>query len=326
MITQSKQSEEIEEIFNPNNKRTRLFPIPEHTKPLWDEYIKHKSAHWVATEIQFSQDLNDWNMMDKEQRHFYKMVLAFFANSDMIVNEKEERDSEKFSYPEISFYIRNKMEREDEHTITYHLHLETLVNDEKERELLFNAVKNIKSIKNKADWCNKYIKNGSPIQNLVMGACVEGIFFSSSFCSIFYSKKNGKMPGLCQSNEFISKDEGSHRDFACMLYRGYIKNKLPEQEVISMIKECVVLEQEFVVDALPINLIGMNSELMCQYVEYVADNLSMNLIGKVIYGCKNPFPWMKIIGADVKTSFFDKTGTNYSVNNDENTIRFDSVF
>lgn len=328
LSTVSKENKEVEMIFDPKNSRTRLFPIKYQL--LWDEYIKHKSAHWVNTEIAFASDLNDWNAMNDDERKFLKMVLAFFANSDLIVNEKEERDSNKFTILEINFYIRNKMEREDEHTITYHRHLEVLVPDEKERQELFNAIENVASIKKKADWCKKYIEHGSPIENIVMGACTEGIFFSSSFCSIYYMKKNNRMPALCQSNEFISKDEGSHRDFAIILYRAYVINKLPEEDVINMIKECVLLEQEFVRESLPVGLIGLNADMMCTYVEHVANNLSMNLISKKIYEVENPFPWMKLIGMDPKTNFFDKNGSNYAnsglLNDKENQISFDVAF
>lgn len=324
---------EYELLLDPRENRNTIFPIKYND--IWDEYLKHNAAQWPFTEVRYTEDLPDWeNKLNDNERFFLKMVLAFFSQSDKIVNEKEEKDESIVTVPECKFYIDNKKDRENTHTSTYLLHLETLVKDKKERDKLFDAVNEVKSIKNKADWCRKYITDGSFVQRQVAFAITEGLFFSSSFCAIFWFKKRGLMPAICFSNELISRDEGSHRDYACLLYRKYIRNKLPEGEVVEMIKTAVKLEQEFVKESLPVSLIGMNADLMCEYVEYVADILCMNLLGgeKKIYNKGNPFSWMLGIDLDNKANFFERPPSNYmeanlvSNNKNENEIRFDADF
>jgi ribonucleoside-diphosphate reductase beta chain len=201
---------------------------------------------------------------------------------------------------------------ESEHTLTYALLLETYIQSEPERVRLLNGVKTIPTIGKKIDWCRKWMEQGSFVQRLVAFSMVEGIFFSGSFCSIFWLKKRGLMPGLTLSNQLISRDEGLHRDVACLLYRKYVDNKLPLSDVMTMLDEAVAIEKEFVSSCLPVNLIGMNHTLMSQYIEYVADHLALNLVGKIRYGTENPFDWMVYISLENKTNFFEHRPTEYS--------------
>jgi ribonucleoside-diphosphate reductase beta chain len=220
---------------------------------------------------------------------------------------------------------------EDIHSNTYQIILDTLVKDEQIKQKLFEATINIPSIKKKAEWARQWIKKGNFVERLIAFACVEGIFFSGSFCSIFWLKKRGLMPGLCHSNELIARDEGMHRDSACLVYSKYIVNKLSNEEVVDIIKSSVSVEKEFINESLPYDLTGMNKRLMCQYIEYVADHLSLNLIGERIYKVENPFPWMSLISVEGKTNFFEKRVSNYSktsVISDKNQIeiRFNEDF
>jgi ribonucleoside-diphosphate reductase beta chain len=220
---------------------------------------------------------------------------------------------------------------ENIHSETYSLLIDTYIQDPEEKDKLFRAIDTIPAVKKKAEWARKWIKNGSFVQRLVAFSIVEGIFFSASFCSIFWLKKRGLMPGLCQSNELISRDEGMHRDTAVLVYRNHIVNKIHKQMVIDMIKDAVEVEKEFVRDSLPYNLKGMNKNLMCQYVEYVADHLSNELIGERVYKVENPFVWMSLISLENKGNFFERKVTNYAKQTvlskkEENEISFDADF
>ncbi len=267
------QNLSIEPILKENPNRFVLFPI-EHDD-IWAFYKKAEASFWTAEEIDLSADLTDWKeKLNDNERHFVKHVLAFFAASDGIVNENlAENFVSEVQYTEAKFFYGFQIMMENIHSETYSLLIDTYINDSKEKDFLFNAIENLECVKKKAEWALKWIENGNFPERLIAFAAVEGIFFSGSFCSIFWLKKRGLMPGLSFSNELISRDEGMHCDFACLLYNDHIEHKLSPETVRKIIEDAVAIEQEFVSDALPVNLIGMNADLMCQYIEFVADRL-----------------------------------------------------
>jgi len=300
-----------EYLLDPNNKRTILYPIKHHG--IWDFYLIHLSMHWVPSEIQFLKDSDDWsNALNDNERHYAKYILAFFAVSDFIVIDNQYKDSDEVCILEYKFYNDNKIDRENIHAITYANMIETYITDEKEKEFLLDSIKTIPSVKEKADWMIKYINTGDFVHRLVACAIMEGVFFSGAFCGIFWLKKRGLMKALCEANEFIARDEASHRDFACMIYRNYVINKLPIEELKEMIIGAVNIEKKFVKESLPVSLIGMNENAMCEHIENVADLLCNQLIGENIYGTKTPFEWMNLIGQSVKTNFFEAKVTTYA--------------
>jgi len=300
----------VEPILQENNSRFVLFPI-QHDD-IWQFYKKAEASFWTAEEIDLSQDLTDWENLNDGERHFITHVLAFFAASDGIVNENlAEHFVSEVQYTEAKFFYGFQIAIENIHSETYSLLIDTYVKDSAEKDHLFNAVETMDCVKKKADWALRWIDEGSFHERLIAFAAVEGIFFSGSFCSIFWLKKRGLMPGLSFSNELISRDEGLHCDFACLLYNSHTINKLPEEHVIEIISDAVNIEKEFVTDALPVNLIGMNSDLMCQYIEFVADRLLDELIGKKIYNSTNPFDFMEMISLQGKTNFFEKRVGEY---------------
>lgn len=296
-------------VENPN--RFVLFPI-EHSD-IWAEYKKSEACFWTAEEIDLSQDLTDWNdRLNDDERHFIKHVLAFFAASDGIVNENlAENFVSEVQYSEAKFFYGFQIMMENIHSETYSLLIDTYIKDNKEKDYLFNAIDTIDCVKKKADWALRWISNGSFAERLIAFAAVEGIFFSGSFCSIFWLKKRGLMPGLSFSNELISRDEGMHCDFACLLYNDHIIHKLPKDTIRDIIADAVAIEKEFVTDALPVSLIGMNADMMCQYIEFVADRLLVALKQQKIFHAENPFPWMDLISLEGKTNFFEKRVGDY---------------
>lgn len=299
-----------EPILKENKDRFVLFPIRQHE--IWKYYKQAEASFWTAEEIDLSQDGKDWEAMNDGERHFIKHVLAFFAASDGIVNENlAEHFVSEVQYTEAKFFYGFQIAIENIHSETYSLLIDTYVKDPKEKDSLFHAIDTMDCVKKKAQWALRWIDKGNFAERLIAFAAVEGIFFSGSFCSIFWLKKRGLMPGLTFSNELISRDEGLHCDFACHLYTQHVVNKLPEQTVIDVIKDAVEIEKEFVTDALPVNLIGMNAELMRQYIEFVADRLLNELIGKKIYGATNPFDFMDMISLKGKTNFFEKRVAEY---------------
>ena len=312
------------------DERTRLYPI--QYPDIWDMYKKQFAAFWSVEEVSLVDDLDHWKKLDDDEKHFILMILGFFANSDFIVNENlDENFVEQIKVPELKMLYHYQEMMEDIHSQMYQVLIDTLVSEEETKDKLFNSVKDIECIKKKAEWARKWIKEGSFVQRLVAFSIVEGIFFSASFCSIFWLKKQGLMPGLCQSNELISRDEGMHRDTAVMVYRNHIVNKLETDVIINMIKDAVEVEKEFVRDSLPYNLKGMNKKLMCDYVEYVADHLSNELIVQRVYKRENPFPWMSLISLENKGNFFERKVTNYAKQTvlskkEENEISFDAEF
>ncbi len=304
-------SKRVEPILEENPNRFVLFPI-EHDD-IWAFYKKSEASFWTAEEIDLHQDLSDWaNKLNDDERFFVKHVLAFFAASDGIVNENlAENMVSEVQYTEAKFFYGFQIMMENIHSETYSLLIDTYIKDTKEKDYLLNAIENLDCVKKKADWAFKWIENGSFAERLIAFAAVEGIFFSGSFCSIFWLKKRGLMPGLSFSNELISRDEGMHCDFACLLYNQHIQHKLPKQTVEDLIVSAVNIEKEFVSDALPVNLIGMNSELMCQYIEFVADRLLLSLGNDKVFNAENPFPWMDLISLQGKTNFFEKRVGDY---------------
>jgi len=299
-----------EPILEENADRFVLFPI-EHDD-IWKFYKKAEASFWTAEEIDLSQDLQDWKNLNDGEKHFIKHVLAFFAASDGIVNENlAEHFVSDVQYTEAKFFYGFQIAIENIHSETYSLLIDTYVNDTKEKDVLFHAIETLDCVKKKADWALKWIDNGTFAERLIAFAAVEGIFFSGSFCSIFWLKKRGLMPGLTFSNELISRDEGLHCDFACHLYTKHVINTLPKEKVTKIIMDAVDMEKEFVTDALPVKLIGMNSELMCQYIEFVADRLLVELECSRVYNSSNPFDFMEMISLQGKTNFFEKRVAEY---------------
>jgi ribonucleoside-diphosphate reductase beta chain len=299
-----------EPILKENKDRFVLFPI-EHDD-IWQFYKKAEASFWTAEEIDLSQDLKDWANLNDGERHFIKHVLAFFAASDGIVNENlAENFVAEVQYTEAKFFYGFQIAIENIHSETYSLLIDTYVKDPKEKDHLLHAIETLDCVKKKADWALRWIDNGNFAERLIAFAAVEGIFFSGSFCSIFWMKKRGLMPGLSFSNELISRDEGLHCDFACLLYNNHLINKLDPAVVQGIIKDAVEIEKEFVTDALPVKLIGMNADLMCQYIEFVADRLLMELGCSKVYNATNPFDFMEMISLQGKTNFFEKRVAEY---------------
>ena len=301
----------VEPILVKNNSRFVLFPI-QHDD-IWSFYKKAEASFWTAEEIDLAQDLVDWNeKLNDDERHFIKHVLAFFAASDGIVNENlAEHFLSEVQYTEAKFFYGFQVTIENIHSETYSLLIDTYIKDNKDRDYLFNAIDTIPCVKRKADWALRWIDEGSFPERLIAFAAVEGIFFSGSFCSIFWLKKRGLMPGLSFSNELISRDEGLHCDFACLLYTKHVINKLSKETVTKIITDAVEIEKDFVTDAIPVKLIGMNADLMKQYIEFVADRLLVELGCSKIYNSTNPFDFMDMINIQGKTNFFEKRVAEY---------------
>lgn len=300
-----------EKILQENPNRFVIFPI-EHPD-LWDLYKKQQACIWTAEEIDLSQDLNDWrNVLNEDEKYFVKNILAFFAASDGIVNENlAENFVKEVQYSEAKFFYGFQIMMENIHSETYSLLIDTYIQEQEEKNMLFKAIDTIPAVKKKAEWALKWIDSPHFQERLIAFAAVEGIFFSGSFCSIFWLKKRGLMPGLTFSNELISRDEGLHCDFACAIYSQHIKNKLPKEQVTKIIVDAVSIEKKFVVEAIPVKLIGMNSDLMCLYIEFCADRLLQSLGCDKFYNATNPFDFMEMISLQGKTNFFEKRVAEY---------------
>jgi len=299
----------MEVLLQENKERFVLLPIkyPE----IWKMYKKHEASFWTAEEIDLSPDLKDWERLTSDEQHFIKHVLAFFAASDGIVNENLAVNFMKeIQLPEARCFYGFQIMIENIHSETYSLLIDTYIKDPVEKSKLFNALETVPCVQKKAEWALRWINEGSFAERLVAFAAVEGIFFSGSFCSIFWLKKRGLMPGLSFSNELISRDEGLHCDFACLLY-GMLDQKLSTERINEIITDAVRNEHEFVTDALPVSLIGMNSKMMCQYIEFVADRLLVALGYPKIYNATNPFDFMETISLQGKTNFFEKRVAEY---------------
>jgi len=327
------QTDAIEPLLQEDPLRFVLFPIKHHD--IWEMYKKHEASFWTAEEIDLSQDQRDWETLSDGERHFISHVLAFFAASDGIVNENLAVGFiSNVQYAEAKCFYGFQIMMENIHSETYSLLIDTYIKNPTEKDRMLRAIDTIACVQRKAEWALRWISNGSFVERLLAFAVVEGIFFSGSFCSIFWLKKRGLMPGLSFSNELISRDEGLHRDFACLLYTQHIQNKLPEADVYALIRDAVSIEQEFVTDALPVSLIGMNADLMNQYIEFVADHLLVSLGLQKIYNSSNPFDFMDMISLQGKTNFFEKrvgeyqkAGVMSSVKEkDDQKITFDADF
>ena len=322
-----------EPILEKNEGRFVIFPIQHHD--IWEWYKKSEASFWTAEEIDLHQDLTDWtSKLNDDERYFIKHILAFFAASDGIVNENlAENFVNEVQYSEAKFFYGFQIMMENIHSETYSLLIDTYVKDDVEKDQLFNAIENFPAIKKKADWALKWIDSPSFAERLIAFAAVEGIFFSGAFCSIFWLKKRGIMPGLTFSNELISRDEGVHCDFAVHLHNHHLVNKVPKDRIRSIIVDALNIEREFITESLPASLIGMNSNLMTQYLEFVTDRLLVELGCEKEFNTKNPFDFMDMISLQGKTNFFEKRVAEYqkagvanTTYKEANKISFDADF
>ena len=309
-----------EPILQENKNRFVIFPI-QHDD-IWQWYKKQEASFWTAEEIDLHQDVVDWKKLSDDERYFLKHILAFFAASDGIVNENlAENFVNEVQYSEAKFFYGFQIMMENIHSEMYSLLIDTLVDNDKEKDELFNALERFPAIKKKADWALRWIDSESFAERLIAFAAVEGIFFSGAFCSIFWMKKRGLLPGLATSNEFISRDEGLHRDFACHLHNNHLVNKVPQERIVQILSEALDIEREFITESLPVNLIGMNSKLMSEYLEFVTDHLLETLNCPKAYNTANPFDFMDMINLQGKTNFFEKRVAEYQkagvLNNDK---------
>jgi ribonucleoside-diphosphate reductase beta chain len=300
-----------EKILQDNPGRFVLFPI-EHND-IWKFYKQQEACFWTAEEIDLGQDIQDWdNKLNDDEKHFVKHILAFFAASDGIVNENIAINFlNEVQYTEAKMFYGFQIMMENIHSETYSLLIDSYIKDKEDQLNLFNAIETIPAIKKKAEWAMRWIEKGTFAERLIAFAAVEGIFFSGSFCSIFWLKKRGLMPGLTFSNELISRDEGMHCDFACHLSNNHIQNKLSEDKIKEIIVSALAIEKEFILEALPVRLIGMNSDLMSQYLEFVTDRLLTALGCSKVYNSENPFDFMQNIALQGKTNFFEKRVAEY---------------
>jgi len=304
-----------EPLLVPDDNRFVMFPIKHND--IWEMYKKQIDCFWRAEEIDLSKDSTHWDTLNADERHFISMILAFFAASDGIVLENlASRFMSEVQVSEARAFYGFQIAMENIHSETYSLLIETYIKDSAEKHKLFNAIENFPCIKKKSDWAQKWIHDNrsSFATRLVAFACVEGIFFSGAFCSIYWLKKRGLMPGLTFSNELISRDEALHCEFAILLYSKLLK-KIDKARIHELIKEAVDIETEFICEALPCRLIGMNSEMMTQYIRFVADRLCVQLGYKKIYNVTNCFPWMEMISLESKTNFFEKRNDSYALAN-----------
>jgi hypothetical protein len=321
-----------EPLLQDNKDRFVIFPIQHND--IWQFYKNAEASFWTAEEVDLSPDLHDWqNKLNDNERFFISRVLAFFAASDGIVNENLAINFlQEVQYPEARCFYGFQIMIENIHSEMYSLLIDTYVKDPAEKDYLLRAIETIPCVTKKAKWALRWITKGSFAERLIAFATVEGIFFSGSFCSIFWLKKRGLMPGLTFSNELISRDEGLHCDFACLLYVNHLQNKLSEETIREIIVDAVAIEKEFVTDALPVKLIGMNAELMCQYIEFVADRLLVALGCNKVWNATNPFDFMELISLQGKTNFFERRVGEYQktgvaqTNSEQNTFSLDEDF
>ena len=317
----SKTSQEL--LLAPDDNRFVMFPIK--FDDIWKMYKKQMDCFWRAEEIDLSKDLTHWESLNGDEKHFISMILAFFAASDGIVLENlASRFMNEVQISEARAFYGFQIMMENVHSETYSLLIESYIKNKEEKSKLFNAITNFPCIKKKSDWAQKWIHDNrsSFSTRLVAFACVEGIFFSGAFCSIYWLKKRGLMPGLTFSNELISRDEALHTEFAILLY-SKLNKKTEKSRVYEIIKEAVEIETEFICEALPCKLIGMNSEMMTQYIKFVSDRLIVQLGYKKIYNVTNPFPWMELISLEGKTNFFERHVSEYSLANKQTDNAFE---
>ncbi|KAK2077981.1 Ribonucleoside-diphosphate reductase small chain C [Prototheca wickerhamii] len=322
-----------EPILMESSERYTMFPIkfPE----VWEMYKKAEASFWTAEEVDLGNDMKDWEKLNDNEKHFISHVLAFFAGADGIVLENlGVRFMKEVTIPEARAFYGFQIAIENIHSEMYSLLLETYIKDGRQKDMLFHAIDTVPVVKKKAEWAMKWIGSADRFaERLIAFACVEGIFFSGSFCSIYWVKKRGLMPGLTFSNELISRDEGLHTDFACLLY-SLLHERLSQERLAEIVLEAVAIEKEFICDALPVDLIGMNAGLMGQYIEFVADRLLVALGNPKHYKVANPFDWMELISLQGKTNFFEKRVGDYQKanvmatvdNNGAHALAFDEDF
>ena len=318
--------EEAEPMLLPTLSRFTVFPIKHEN--LWAMYKKAQMSNWTAEEIDFSKDMDDWNGLSDNEKHFIKYILAFFAGSDGIVFENINNNfADEIQLTEARSFYAYQCHNEMVHGETYSKLIDKYIKSSAEKNQLFEAIKTIPCIERKAKWAMKWFSKERPFaERLLAFACVEGIFFSGSFCAIFWLKKRGLLPGLCFSNELISRDEGMHQDFAVEVFN-MLKNKPSASVIEEIIRDAVSIEKEFITDALPCSLIGMNSDKMIEYIEYVADRLAKQVGHDKIWNTKNPFDFMENISLDGKTNFFEKRVGDYGkMDEDSTNIEFDEDF
>ena len=319
----------VEPLLKQEDSRFVMFPI-QHDD-VWKMYKKQVDCFWVAQEVDLSKDLNDWDKLTNDEKHFISMVLAFFAASDGLVLENlASRFMNDVQVSEARAFYGFQIAMENIHSEMYSLLIDTYIRDSHEKDKLFNALENYPCIAKKADWAKKWIgdKRSSFATRLVAFASIEGIFFSSAFSSIYWLKKRGILPGLTFSNELISRDEALHTEFAVLLY-SKLQRKLPKKKIHDIIKEAVEIEKEFITEAIPCRMIGMNSTLMTQYIEFVADRLALQLGYDKIYNSQNPFDFMELISIESKVNFFERTNSEYALANktvDSNIFEFSADF
>jgi len=302
----------MEKILVENPNRFVLFPIEHHD--IWEYYKNAQASFWTAEEVDLTSDLNDWNnKLNDNERYFIKSILQFFSFSDGLVNENiAENFLRDVQYVEAKMFYAYQLMIENVHNEMYSLLIDTYIKDPKEKNDMFQALYLNPVVQKKGEWAKKWISNGNFVETLVAFAVVEGIFFSTSFCSIFWLKKRGLMAGLAFSNELLSRDEAQHCDFACHLYKNHIEKKLSHERILEIVLDAYEIEKHFVTESLPVSLIGMNAKLMTQYLEYVVDGILLNLGYPKHFNSENPFDFMEAISLSGKTNFFEKRVSEYN--------------
>lgn len=297
----------MELLLNQENKRYTLFPIRYHD--IWDYYKVQESSFWRVEEVDLSKD--KWDELTENEQYFVKHILAFFSSSDAIVSENlAENFQREVQIPEAKFYYSLQTTMENIHSLAYSLMIDTYIKDPNEKDMLFNAIENLPAVKKKADWALKWIQSPNFTERLIAFICIEGIFFSSSFASIFWLRERGKLPGLCTFNSWISRDEGHHQTFATFLYNNYVSNKLSNERIMEIVNDAISIEKEFIIESLPSKLIGINSDMMSQYIDYVANNI-LNDLGINVSVGNNPFKFMEKIAVERRQNFFETRVTEY---------------
>jgi ribonucleoside-diphosphate reductase beta chain len=315
----------MEKILVENPNRFVIFPI-QHDD-IWEYYKQHQAAFWTAEEVDLSSDIRDWNNLTENEQYFVKNILSFFAASDGIVNENlAENFLKEVQYPEAKFFYGFQLMMENIHSLMYSLLIDTYISDEKEKQLCFTALDNLPAVQKKAKWALDWIENASFQERLVAFAAVEGIFFSGSFCSIFWLKSRGIMQGLCNANSLIFKDENLHCDFAIHLVNNHLENKPSEKRIKEILLSALEIEKEFITESLPVSLIGMNSNLMKQYLEFVTDGLLVKFGCKKEFNVEQPFKFMEQIAVETKGNFFESRTMEYQKAKLNETLSFDSDF
>lgn len=315
----------MEKILKENPSRYVIFPIEHHD--IWEYYKQHQAAFWTAEEVDLSNDIRDWEKLTSNEQYFIKNILSFFAASDGIVNENlAENFYKEVQYPEAKFFYGFQLAMENIHSLMYSLLIDTYISDKKEKDECFNAIDRLPAVQKKAKWALDWIDNASFAERLVAFAAVEGIFFSGSFCSIFWLKSKGIMQGLCNANTLIFKDENLHCDFAIHLLNNHLENKLSEKKIKEIVLSALEIEKEFITESLPVSLIGMNSNLMKQYLEFVADGLLVKMGCSKEFNVEQPFKFMEQIAIETKGNFFESRTMEYQKAKLNETIVFNEDF